>query len=441
MSVTTEFELAAHARRLRLDTLSGLRWMAVAGQSVAILITHFWLGFSMPIAIAFLVVAASAWLNIGLRLRYPVNHRLEDGPASFLLGYDILQLSVLLYLTGGLQNPFALLFLAPIMIGAVSLSTRRIAVLMALMIGAATVLAFFHLPLPWYGDATLTMPFTYVAGVWIALVLGAAFITVYASRVSHEARLLADALTATELVLAREQHLTQLDGIAAAVAHELGTPLATVTVVVKEIQRQLPADSTMREDIDLLSQEVHRCRTILGKLSSLGNETQGMWASQSMSHMLEDVVEPIRNFGVEIDVELAGEAPEPVCLRNPAIHYGLGNLAENAVDFAQEKVVIRAEWSPARVRISIRDDGPGFSQDVMSKLGEPYVTTRNGADRRAKSEDSPGLGLGLFVAKTLLERSGAVMTMSNVAAPGSGASIDIVWPRAEFERDTHARPG
>jgi two-component system sensor histidine kinase RegB len=411
--------------------------MAVAGQSGAILITYFWLGFELPLTLAFVVVAASAWLNVGLRLRYPVNHRLDDGPAAVLLGYDILQLSCLLYLTGGLQNPFALLFLAPVMIAAVSLSMRPIAALLALMVVAATFLAFFHLPLPWYAGKTLEMPLLLVAGVWLALVLGASFVAIYASRVSTEARLLADALSATELVLAREQHLTQLDGIAAAVAHELGTPLATVTVVVKEIQKQLPSNSPLKEDIDLLVQEAQRCRAILGKLSSLGEEQDGMWASHTISHLIEDVVEPIRDFGVTIEIEQTGNDPEPCCRKNPAIQYGLGNLIENAVDFARSKVRIRSEWSPTRVKISIHDDGPGFSQEVLGQLGEPYVSTRRSSTRRAKSEETPGLGLGLFVAKTLLERSGAVMTMTNAPSPATGAWIDIVWPRAEFERDTH----
>lgn len=435
MSSASDFEPGAHARRLRLDTLTGLRWLAVTGQSAAILATYFWLGFELPLTLAFVLVAASAWLNIGLRLRYPVNHRLDDRAASFLLGYDILQLSGLLYLTGGLQNPFALLFLAPVMIAAVSLSARRIAALVALMVAAATFLAFFHQPLPWFSGQKLEMPLLLVTGVWMALVLGASFVAVYASRVSTEARLLADALGATELVLAREQHLSQLDGIAAAVAHELGTPLSTVTVVVKEIQKQLAADSPLKEDIDLLVQEVQRCRAILGKLSSLGDEQEGMWASQTLSHLLEEVVEPLRNFGVVIEIDDLGDDPEPQCRRNPAIQYGLGNLIENAVDFAKSKVTIRSEWSPSRVKISIRDDGPGFSQDVLGQLGEPYVSTRRPGHRRAKSEEAPGLGLGLFVAKTLLERSGAVMTMTNAPAPASGAWVDIVWPRAEFERD------
>ncbi len=436
MSFSTEFEPAAKARRLRLDTLTGLRWLAVGGQSAAILVTHFWLGFELPAAVAFSVVAASAWLNILLRIKYPVNHRLEDGPATLLLAYDIVQLTVLLYLTGGLLNPFAVLFLAPVTIAAVSLPKRRITALLALMIGAATLLAFFHLPLPWYSRAGLELPFLFVAGVWLALVLGASFVAVYASRVSSEARLLADALTATELVLAREQHLTQLDGIAAAVAHELGTPLATVTLVVKEIQKQLPGDSYLKEDIDLLAQEVHRCRTILGKLSSLGDETDGMWASHTLSHLLDEVVEPSRNFGVVINIENTGEGPEPVCRRNPGILYGLGNLTENAIDFAETTVTIQAAWTSARVKISIRDDGPGFSQDILTRLGEPYVTTRGAADRRAKSQETPGLGLGLFVAKTLLERSGAVLMMSNAPPPAMGAWIDVIWSRPDFERDT-----
>ena len=205
---------------------------------------------------------------------------------------------------------------------------------------------------------------------------------------------------------------------------------------MKELQKQLAKDSPLKEDIDLLVQETQRCRTILGKLTSLGDEQDGMWGSQTISHLIEEVVEPVRNFGVSIEISASGETPEPLCRRNPGIQYGLGNLIENAVDFAKSKVTIHSEWSPTRVKISIRDDGPGFAVDVLGQLGEPYVSTRRSADRRAKSAEAPGLGLGLFVAKTLLERSGAVMTMTNAPGPATGAWIDIVWPRAEFERNT-----
>jgi two-component system sensor histidine kinase RegB len=424
--------LGRRARRLRVDTLVRLRWLAVAGQSAAVLATFYGLGFPLPLGLCFLAIAASAWLNIGLRVRFPVSHRLEDTAALVLLSYDVLQLSSLLYLTGGLENPFAMLFLAPVMIAAVSLTSRATLLLGILIVLAASFLAFFHLPLPWQPNESLSLPILYLAGIWLAIVLGAAFIGIYAARVSEEARRLSDALAATELVLAREQHLTQLDGLAAAAAHELGTPLATITLVVKDLVKMLPGEGLIGEDVALLAQEVQRCRTILGKLASLGDEGAEMLDQMTVSHLVEEVVEPQRNFGVELDIDNAGEGAEPICRRNPGILYGLGNLVENAMDFAKSRVRIEMRWTQDQVRITIEDDGPGFLPDVLIRLGEPYISTK-GPERRSKSEDG-GLGLGLFIAKTLLERSGATVAMANVPQPGRGARVVVIWPRLLFER-------
>jgi two-component system, sensor histidine kinase RegB len=440
MSHISGIDFGRRARQLRVDTLVRLRWLAVAGQSAAIIVAHFGFGFQVPLGLAFAAIAASVWLNIGLRLKYEVNHRLDDRPATVLLAYDLLQLSALLYLTGGLQNPFALLFLAPIMISAVSLSVQRTLALVGLMVAASTFLAFFHFPLPWQPGGTLEFPLLYLAGIWLALACGAIFIAAYAFRVAEEARRLSDALTATELVLTREQHLTQLDGLAAAAAHELGTPLATITLVVKELKKMAGDQGPLAEDILLLEQEAQRCRSILAKLASMGAEDAADWQSMSMRHLLEEVAEPYRHFGVDLSIDVGGEGPEPHCVRNPGIIYGLGNLIENAVDFAASKVRIVARWTLGAVRIEVADDGPGFSQEVLAKLGEPYVTTRS-IERRARNEEG-GLGLGLFIAKTLLERSGAVVSMTNAEWPAAGARIAVAWPRASFDQFSGSdRPG
>ena len=439
MSDPSDVDLGRRARRLRLDTLVRLRWLAIAGQSAAVITTYSLLGFDLPIAFCFLAIAASAWLNIGLRLRYPLSQRLGDAPAFALLAFDILQLSGLLFLTGGLSNPFAILFLAPIMISAMSLSWQGTLWLVLLMVGAASLLIFQHLPLPWHHGEPLVLPFLYLVGIWMALVLGAGFIAVYASRVSEEARQLSDALAATELVLAREQHLTQLDGLAAAAAHELGTPLATITLVVKEFGNTVAPDHPLREDISLLAQEVGRCRTILSKIASLGNEGAEMLDELTLGHLVEEVVGPQRDFGVNVRIDSRGQAPEPVCRRNPGMLYGLGNLVENAIDFASSEVRISMGWTETSVSIGIEDDGPGFSADIFLRLGEPYVTSRG--MRRAKSEEGSGLGRGLFIAKTLLERSGATVTPGNVTPPGHGARVVVVWPRATFERRPRKHDG
>lgn len=432
-------ELGRSARRVRVATLVGLRWLAIAGQSMAVIVTQVALGFPLPIGWCLLVIGASGVLNLGLRLWFPQSHRLDDDPAALLLAFDILQLSALLFLTGGLNNPFSMLFLAPVMISAATLSPSRTLMLGLLAGLAATVLVMNHLPLPWYPGQHLDLPPVFSLGTWTAVVLGAGFTGVYASRVAEEGRQLANALTATELVLAREQHLTQLDGLAAAAAHELGTPLATITLVVKDMlelaaKSNIAEPQSVNDDLNLLDQEVTRCRTILKRLASLGSETAGPMEEMTLSHLVEEVVGPQRHFGVSLTATRRGDGEEPICARNPGIIYGLGNVVENSIDHAGHSVHIESGWTPDTVTIRITDDGPGFSTDILARFGEPYLRGRN-QGRKSKSEEGSGLGLGLFIAKTLLERSGAQVETANASPPATGAIVIVTWSRSAFEND------
>ncbi|WP_298967471.1 ActS/PrrB/RegB family redox-sensitive histidine kinase [uncultured Methylobacterium sp.] len=427
------------ARHLRLDTLVRLRWLAITGQSAAVAGAQFGLGLPLPFGWCFLVIAASSWLNLVLRIRFPASYRLSDDAAALLLAFDIVQLAALLFLTGGLQNPFSLLFLAPVLISATALPPERTLALGLLAVGLATLLTLVHRPLPWYVDGHLDLPFLYVSGVWTAILLGTAFTGVYAWRVAEEARMLAQALAATELVLAREQHLSQLDGLAAAAAHELGTPLATITVVARELDRQLGpgASPAVAEDLKLLGEQVERCRGILSKLTSLNEDQSAFLETITLSHLVEELVAPQRGLGIVLDVSTRGEGPEPSCRRNAGVLFGLSNIVDNAADFAAERVIVEARWSPERVSIEIRDDGPGIAPEVLLRVGEPYVTTRG--SRPAGEAGGGGLGLGLFIAKTLIERSGAQLTLANAADPSTGAVVRIVWPRHVFEREAGSR--
>lgn len=442
MNNAPEADFGHQARQLRVDTLIILRWLAVAGQTIATLGTFFYFDFDFPIGLSFIAIATSACLNVALRLGTPRTFRLEDGEAALLLAYDILQLSALLYLTGGVANPFAMLFLVPVMISAVSLPRKLTMLLGILMIAAATILTVEFLPLPWYEGKELSFPLLYRSGVWTSLALSAAFVGLYAARVSDEARMLSTALAATELVLEREQHLSQLDGLAAAAAHELGTPLATITVVTKELQKSIPKTApALAEDLALLTQEANRCREILRKLTSLQSDDSGNLLNvQSLETLIEEAVEPYRDFGIAVEIVANGPPDQPEFARNPGILYGLGNLVENAFDFAHSKVRIEALWSRELVVIAIEDDGPGFAPHVLNRLGDPYISGRS-AERRTKHEPGAGLGLGLFIAKTLLERSGATVQPGNVAPPKTGARIIISWPRATLERNAPAPEG
>jgi two-component system sensor histidine kinase RegB len=422
------------SRSVRLETLVRLRWLAVAGQTVAVVFVELFLHFPLPIAWCIALIAVSALLNILLALRFSASLRLGTWPAFVLLAYDVVQLAGLLYLTGGLENPFAILLLVPVIVSATALAPRPTVFLSVLVVALATLLAVSHEPLPWYHDGSLPLPFTYVSGVWIALVSATVFTGVYTYRVAKEARRLATALNATELVLAREQHLSALDGLAAAAAHELGTPLATIALVAKELEREFPPGSLHADDIALLKSQSQRCRDILAKLTSLSGQTDQHLARLPLSHLIDEVVEPYRAFGVEIAVVPAeGGGAEPVGHRNPAIVYGLTNLVENAVDFAHSRVEVASRWTPAEVAIAISDDGPGFATGIIDRIGEPYVTTRGPSDGGDGDHEAGGLGLGFFIAKTLLERTGARLKFANREPPATGAVIRIVWPRAVMD--------
>ncbi len=424
-------------RSVRLSTLIRLRWLAIAGQVAAVIFVDRALGFELPVVTCSILIALSAALNLFVQLRYPANLRIDQWPAFSLLAFDVVQLGGLLYLTGGLQNPFALLLLVPVIVSATTLPPLPTFLLGIGVAGIASSLFLGHMMLPWRPGGILPVPIEYEIGVWIALNSAAAFTGAYAFRVAEEARQLARALSATELALAHEQHLSALDGLAAAAAHELGTPLATISLVAKEMQREFPLGSPQGEDVALLTSQAQRCRDILARLSSMPDQEDTHLARLPLSHLIEEVVEPYRAFGTEVVVETSNSIrPEPVGRRNAAIIQGLANLVENAVDFAETRVTVFTEWSDRDVSITIADDGPGFASGIIDRIGEPYVTTRQNP---SSGQAAGGLGLGFFIAKTLLGRSGATVSLENRRAPLHGAVVRITWPRWAME-GTQALP-
>lgn len=416
-------------RNVRLDTLLRLRWLAIIGQTVAVVVVLYAIEFPLPVWACLAVIALSALLNVALRVRFGLTARLEPDRAAWLLAFDIAELAVLLFLTGGLENPFAFLFLAPVLLSATALPPRHTIMLGGFAVLCATVLVFAHYPLPWDIDDPLELPWIYLLGVWFCILLAIGYIGVYAWQITEEGRQIAEALAATELVLAREQHLSQLDGLAAAAAHELGTPLSTITLVARELERAIGLDSPHAEDVRLLREQSQRCRDILAKLTELSSGEP--FDRLPLSALIEEVVAPHRNFGIAIEVALAQEPAPPTGARNPAILYGLGNLLENAVDFAQARVEVTADWNSTDVAVTISDDGPGFAPEIMDRIGEPYVRS---SKRRRMNGETTGLGLGFFIAKTLLERSGATVDFENRNYPDRGAVIRVRWERAHFER-------
>lgn len=420
-------------RMLRLDTLVRLRWLAIVGQSLAVVFVAFGLGFQTPLVETAAVILVAVLLNLALVYGFAANHRFSARTSAIILGLDIIQLSALLFLTGGLQNPFAMLFLAPVMVSAATLPLRNTMLLGLVAYAMASLLAAFHLPLPWQAGTAFVLPEIYVAGVWAAILVSLAFIGVYTWKVAEEARQLSAALAATELVLAREQHLTAIDGLAAAAAHKLGTPLATITVVAKELDLQAEKTHPFKDDIVLLRQEAQRCREILTNITSLGRDEGGPLGEVLLGQLIEEMAAPYRNGEIKIEVTLTGADPQARLTRSPGLVYSIGNLIDNAVGFARSKVVVSGRWTASEIVLSLSDDGPGFTPDVLQRLGDPYVTTRRQRLRETsgRRHTGGGLGLGLFISKTLLERSGARVFWSNDPGTG-GAKAEIRWSRQDF---------
>lgn len=408
------------SRKLRLETLVRLRWLAVGGQAATVFIVGIFLQFSMPLEICLLLVALLAVVNAWLQISYPATWRLEPSSALALLAFDLLQLTALLYVTGGISNPFAPLISVPVIISSASQPIRYSLALVLMAMLAITALVFSPFPLPWYpGDSVPFEPLL-LAGMWFAIVCTTSFAAFYAYRVSHEANQLSEALTATELVLQREMHLSELDGLAAAAAHELGTPLATISLVAKEMSREIEPGHRLHDDVQLLISQAERCRDIMRRLTTLSADNEEHMKRLPLSSLIEEVTAPHREFGITIEVvELSPRADEPLGRRNAGIIYGLGNLVENAVDYAKSRVTVSVRHDKDKVTIMIEDDGEGFAPDILQRIGDPYVTRRNPQDKAG------GLGLGLFIAKTLLERSGAELSFEN----SPGARIRVEWKR------------
>lgn len=419
-----------HPRRhVRLDTILRLRWLAALGQLSAIFVVSEGLEFDFAVMPCIVIIAVSGLVNLALQIAFNPMQRMEPIYAALLLALNISELAGLLYFTGGLQNPFAFLFLGPVLISATALPTRMTISLGIFAAGCAAFLGYSHLPLPWAGEEPVALPRIYLVGVWLSILLAIGVTSLYTFQVTEEARKLADALSAAELVLEREQHLTQLDGLAAAAAHELGTPLSTIFLISRELEKTAPPE--MASDLRTLREQAQRCREILGKIAQLSS-AGAPFDRMPLSTLIEEAVAPHRDFGIAIKIRLAqhGE-PEPVVMRNPAILYGIGNILENAVDFARTAVEVNAWWNAETVQIVVSDDGPGIKPDVLRRIGEPYLSRRGSADD--PNRERSGLGLGVFIARTLLERTGAKVEFRNKTFPDHGAIVQLSWPRNRFE--------
>jgi two-component system sensor histidine kinase RegB len=414
-----------------------IRWIAVLGQLVTVLVVHYGFDFKLILSSTLVVIAASVGLNILASRRKLSGARLGDREAAAYLAYDTLQLGILLFLTGGLQNPFAVLMLAPVTVSATILSRSSVVGLSALTVIAISALAIWHLPLPQRPAEPFEPQPIYVLGFWTALVCSTLFIAGYAWSIALEARRMRDAYAATQLALAREQRVSAVGGIAAAAAHQLGSPLATIAVIAKELVRDLPANSPHAADAELLLSQSERCRTILADLAHYRDGEHGSpFARLPFSALVEAAGEPhvtpriMLQYAVEASRGPGGKPlEEPLVARSPEIIHGIGNLIQNAISFAQQEVEVTTSWTADKVSVDVSDDGPGFSASVLAHIGEPYISARGSA--AGPPYNAQHMGLGIFIAQTLLERTGAQLTFDNLS--DGGAHVAIEWRRQHLD--------
>ncbi len=426
---------------VRLRTLILLRWLAIAGQLAAITVADRQFGMQLPLGLSYLAVGAAIIANLIATFVFPENKRLSEIEAMLTLLFDISQLSFLLFLTGGLNNPFALLILAPVTISASALELRTTVLLGIVAIVLVSIIALYNIPLRFADGTPLSVPVMFEFGFWLSIVIGILFLALYSRRVATEIRTMSDALLATQMALAREQKLTDLGGVVAAAAHELGTPLATIKLVSSELLEELADRPDLQDDARLIRAQADRCRDILRSMGRAGKDDLHL-RQAPLGAVLREAAEPHIARGKTIHFEImpgpGGDKRQPTIQRRPEVIHGLRNLVQNAVDFAHDQVWVDATWTESKVSVRISDNGAGYPSHMLGRIGDPFVRSRRVAERSDQRPDYEGMGLGLFIAKTLLERSGAELSFANGADPflsaeehpsRSGAIVEVVWPR------------
>ncbi|MFY1707058.1 sensor histidine kinase RegB [Tritonibacter scottomollicae] len=430
---------------IRLRTLIVLRWVAIIGQATAIIAAQTQYNLQLSVLPCYFAIGVSALANLVALIVFPENKRLSEFQNFLMVLFDLLQLCFLLYMTGGLNNPFALLVLGPVTISATVMGLRSTLIIGASAIFLVSLLVPLHIPLETAEGTILRMPSLFVFGHWCALVIAILFIGAYSYRISAEIRSMSDALAATQFALSREQKLTDLGGVVAAAAHELGTPLATIKLTSSELIEELDELPELQEDARLIREQADRCRDILRSMGRTGNDDLHL-RQTPLSALMHEAAEPHFDRGKDIRFS---EHPadedalhQPSILRKPEIIHGLRNLVQNAVDFAQTTVWIELHWSADHITVRICDDGNGFPGHLLGRLGDPFMRRRSTHSDRSKRPGYEGMGLGLFIAKTLLERTGArlefanardVRISHNLAPSQNGALVVVTWPRRKID--------
>jgi two-component system, sensor histidine kinase RegB len=421
---------------IRLRTMILLRWFAIVGQLTAITLAQHFYSLQLELGLCYLAVGVSVVGNLIAIFVFPENKRLNEAENFLMVLFDLLQLCFLIYLTGGLHNPFTILILGPVIVSATIMSLRSTIIIGATALTLVSLMVFFHLPLRTEQGFILRIADVFIFGQWVAISIAVIFLSLYARQITEEMNSMGDAVVATQMALSRTQMLNNLGGVVAAAAHELGTPLATIKLASAELIEDLEDRPDLQEDARLIREQADRCRDILRSMGRAGKEDLHI-RSAPLAEVIREAAEPHTNRGKDVLIDCSGDgetdtAP-PIILRRPEIIHGLRNLIQNAVDFSRATVWVDARWTAKTVSIRIMDDGPGYPPPMLGRIGDPFMRYRKTERERHARPEYEGMGLGLFIAKTLLERSGAELSFANGNERSNGkirgAVVEVVWPR------------
>ncbi len=408
---------------LNLDksTLTILRYIAIFGQLIAINIVFFYLDLKFPIKESYIIISIGLLTNLFLQFKIKVS-QLKDTYASLFLLYDLFQLSALLYLTGGILNPFSILMIIPTIVSSTFLSMGTTIILGVISSFLLFILSYTHLPLPGLDLNIFDVPNFYKQGILISILIGLIFLSYFGIRFAGETKKRSEALNKLQEVISKEYELESLGGQAAAAAHSLGTPLATISVVARELKKELGSEKEYSKDIDLLISQTKRCSEILKKISQKKIEEDNFLSSIKFEDLIQEIIDSFEETSSKhIDFITDSDTNKIAIQRTPEMIYGLRNFIGNAVKFSKSRVKINLNSNQKIIEIKINDDGPGIPEDIIEKIGEPYIKSKS-----QELSSNSGLGLGSFLGKTLLERQGAKLLFRRNSDLG-GALVILTW--------------
>ena len=411
--------------QLEKNTVIILRWIALIGQLITIYIVHFYIKFDLPLIFCSLTIFFGGVTNIFVQFGINKN-QLNNTESTILLFYDVLQLAVLLYLTGGVTNPFIIFLIVPAIISSTLLNLSSTFFLSFITAIALLLLTFNYLPLPSDGNLHFHVPDYYILSIPVSLTIVLIFLNYFGFRFGYEARKRGNALNRLELILAKEQELESIGHHAAAAAHSLGTPLSTITVIARELKKENNKNKQFNEDIDTLLNQAKKCGEILKKISQNKIVDDDYMTNISLQDLLNEITRSFEEISEkQINLNFTSTNSKIPIKRSPEITYGIRNFVGNAVKFSRKKIDINLISEDNQTTIEISDDGPGFPDDIAKIIGQPYI-----ASKSKKLKSKSGLGLGTFIGKTLLERKKAEIEFSKSKL--GGARVEIIWKNSDL---------